>query len=116
MTDYKSWGNLPGETAPREANSISLYPLPARKSPLTALCMLLSVLLSSAALAVALMHAGPPGRSGPQGAAGAQGETGPQGPAAPDPYGYICTTTNVPFNGVLKTAFSPCSDVNPNSP
>ena len=115
MTDYKSWGNLPGETSPGEVSHVS-PPLSARKSPLTAVCALLSVLLSAAALAVALMHAGPPGRPGPQGATGAQGETGPQGPAAPDPYGYICTTTNVPFNGVLKTAYSPCSDVNPNNP
>ena len=75
-----------------------------------------AVMLAGAALAVSLMHSGPQGATGPQGAAGAQGETGPQGPAAPDPYGYICTTTNVPFNGVLKTAYSPCSDVNPNNP
>ena len=87
-----------------------------RKDMFPRVLSFIAVALSAAAVALTLLHAGPQGLRGVPGPSGAQGQTGATGPAAYDPYGYICTTTNVPFNGVLKTAFSPCSDVNPNNP
>ena len=80
--------------------------------------LIVAAVLAGAALAVSLMHMGPAGPQGSPGVPGTQGlpgATGPAGPAAYDPYGYICTVTNVPgFTSGLVTAYYPCSDKNPN--
>ena len=78
----------------------------------------IAVALSAAAVALTLMHAGPAGPQGLRGATGAtgaQGQTGATGPAAYDPYGYICTISNMPGfpGGGLQTGYYPCTDKSP---
>lgn len=74
----------------------------------------LAVALSAAALAVALLHAGPRGAPGPvgqQGPAGQEGPAGPAGQGAPV-LNYTCQQLfprNGP-NGTETTMYWPCTD------
>jgi len=76
-------------------------------------CALLLCLLSGAALAVSLSHAGPPGRPG---AHGAQGPAGPQGPAGDSgttpysSYNQVCNQVFTNPAGVGQLYYFPCTN------
>ncbi len=77
-------------------------------------CALLSCLLSGAALAVSLSHAGPPGRPG---AHGVQGPAGPQGPAGDSgttpysSYNEVCSQdVQNTATGVVQLYYYPCTN------